>query len=438
MKSKTIINLFGLLMLFSCVNDEDIVITLGDNFINSETTVALVDTLSVELSTFKLDSVATSGSGYVLVGRYNDSYLGDISSTGYFQIDYPSGSNVDDDEIFDSICIELPYSGISYGDTLAYQTISIHRVLEDIEPEDETDTYLYNTTTFPYDDEALAVKTFRAKPNKYDELEIRLPDELGLDFLGVLKDDNDGIEGSSDFIEFFKGLAVTGDKGNNALFSFTADTSLKVVLYTHLVGERKTEKSYIFPFNTSLDQFNNISNDVSGLPIETILTQREEIGSGELGNRAYLQAGLGYVTRVDFASLGKILEVEQKNYLYKAVLVLRPLTDNADNVSLPENLILYTTDKHNNLVSEITDDDGYSVYAHYYFDEYYNESTYYSFDVTDFLYDELSDNYIDPDNGLLIMLGSTEFTGSLSRVVFDARSGTSFRPYLNLYYVFYH
>ena len=150
-------------------------------------------------------------------------------------------------------------------------------------------------------------------------------------------------------------------------------------------------------------------NDVSGLPIEKVATQREEISSNELEKMAYLQAGMGYITRVDFPSLGKILEVEHKNYLYKAVLVLRPVINKDDEVALPENLILYTTDKRNNVVSELSDDDGNTVYGNYYYDEYYNENTYYSFDVTDFLYDELADSYVDPDNGLLIIFGTTEF-----------------------------
>ncbi|WP_346859715.1 DUF4270 family protein [uncultured Draconibacterium sp.] len=437
MKSKTIIYLLGLLMLLSCESEEDLLISLGDNFINSETTVALVDTLSVELSTFKLDSVATSGTGYMLVGKYSDLYLGEVRATGYLQIDYPTTVDVDDDEIFDSICIELPYSGMAYGDTLAYQTISLHRVLADIEPADEDESNLYNTTSFPYDEEALAVKTFRAKPNKYENLEIRLADELGTEFLDLLKDENDGIDGSSDFIEYFKGLAFKGSENNTALLSFTADTTLKIVLYTHLIGEEKTDHTFTFPLSSSCEQFNSISNDVSGLPVENVITQREEISSDYLSKMAYLQAGMGYIPRVDFPSLGKILEVDHKNYLYKAVLVMRPVINKEDDVALPENLILYTTDKHNNVVSELSDDDGNTVYGNYYYDEYYNENTYYSFDVTDFLYDELADNYVDPDNGLLIMFGTTEFKGSLSRIVFDGREGTSYRPYLNLYYVFY-
>jgi len=150
-----------------------------------------------------------------------------------------------------------------------------------------------------------------------------------------------------------------------------------------------------------------------------------------------LQAGVGLVTRVDFAGISKILEEERNNILYKAELILKPVPGTYDEVSLPQNLLLYNTDKYNNLVSEIVDDNGYSVVADFYYDEFYDETNYYRFDVTQFIYNELSDGFVDPDNGLLIMMPSNEFQGSVNRIVFDVRNNSKYRPILNLYYVLY-
>ena len=69
--------------------------------------------------------------------------------------------------------------------------------------------------------------------------------------------------------------------------------------------------------------------------------------------------------------------------------------------------------------------------------EFYNENTNYRFDITSFIYDELSDGFVEDGIGILIMLPETQFKGSLDRVVFDGRSSDSYRPLLNLYYVFY-
>lgn len=434
MKNKTILYLLGFLFLLSCA-DEDLVVTMGDNFIDPQTTVSLIDSISVQMSTFKIDSIATSGSGYLMVGAYSDSEFGIVSSSAYFQLEMPTAI-IADEEVFDSLVIKLPYSGISYGDTLKLQTISVHRVLDDIEPKDE-ETYLYNTSNFLYDESPVGTISVKPRPNFHDELEIRLSNELGLEMLELLRDEEDEISTNIDFLDFFKGLVLVPGAENNVLLSFFADTALNVELHTHIIAEEKMENIYEFALSSELTYFNNISSNVSGLSLAGLTSQREELKSTQLNNCAYLQAGLGLVTRVDFNGISKILEEERMNILYKAELILKPVPGTYDEVSLPQNLLLYTTDKYNNLVSEIVDDNGYSVVADFYYDEYYDETNFYRFDVTDFIYNELSDGFVDPDNGLLIMMPSNEFQGSVNRIVFDGRNNSKYRPILNLYYVLY-
>lgn len=435
MQNKIIILIIGLFVLMSC--QEDLSISMGENLIDSETTIALVDTISVHLSTFKLDSIATSGTGYSLVGKYSDEYFGEVSSTAYLQIDIPSAYDIDDDEIYDSIVVSLPYNGMSYGDTLSPQTIRLFRVLEDIEPEDD-DSYIYNVSSFSYDSEPFGEKTFIGRPNFHDELEIKLSDEFGKELFDVLQNEDDAdIDNTEDFIDYFKGMALVGDEGNTTMFSFTADTSLKVTLYTHVVGETKTDLTYAFRYSSSLEQFNNISSDASGLPVGDLTTQREEIVSQKLGNMAFLQAGIGIATRVDIQGIAKVLEVEHKNILYKAELLLRPVPNSDKTVDFSSGLMLYNTGKYNELESEVTDESGSTVYADFHYDQYYNEDTYYVFDVTDYVYDELTDGYVDPDNGLVIVYSNAQLMSTVDRLVFDARSASQYRPILKLYYVFY-
>lgn len=434
MKNKALIYLLGLLFLLSC-EEEGLNISVGDNFISSQTSISLIDSISVQMSTFKIDSIATSGTGYLMAGKFNDPDLGLISSKAFFQLNMPDAI-IDDDEIFDSIVIRLPYSGISYGDTLQAQILNVHRVLEDIEPNDE-ETNFYNTSTFCYNENPIGSKTITPRPNFYDNLEIRLSDELGLELLELLRDEEDEIDETSDFLDLFKGVVLVPGTESNVLLSFIADTALNIVLHTHLVEEERIENTYSFPLSSTLSSFNNITREVTGTRLAELTTQREELKSIALDNKAYLQAGIGLVTRVDFPGISKILEEERNNILYKAELILKPVPGSYEKVALPENLVLYYTDKYNNLLSEIVDDDGYSLPADFYYDEFYDETNYYSFDVTNFIYNELSDGYVDPDNGLLIMMDEVEFKGTIDRIVFDARSSSKYRPVLKLYYVFY-
>jgi hypothetical protein len=436
MRKKTILYILIVFGFMACQNDE--LITIGDDFIDGQTNVSLVDSISLKMSTFKIDSLETSLSPYLTVGSYTDEYFGDITSEAYFQLEMPMAL-IADDEIYDSIVIKLPYTGLSYGDTLLPQTINVHRVIEDIEPGDEYDDlpYLYNTSRFDYDPEILGSATIVHKPNFRDSLIIRLNDELGKEFLELLRDEDDEIDISSDFLDIFHGVALVPGNENNSILSFKADSAMKIILYTHIVEEEKHEKSYSFVKSDALNHCNNLVSDVSGTELSKLGSQKEEVYSYEMDEMTFLQGGTGIVTRIDFPGIGKILEVEYKNILYKAELVLKPVPGSFKSKELPASLILFQTDKYNNLLSQYTDDLGNPITSTLHYDEYYDENNYYTFDITTFIYNELSDGYVDPDNGLLVMLPNSEFYGTLDRLVFDTRSATRYRPILNLYYVFY-
>lgn len=431
---KTIVFLLLIAFVWACT-EEDLIVSVGENFIKSQTTVALIDTISVQLSTFKIDSISTSGTGYALVGAYSDSEFGTIASTAYLQMGMPD-EEPDEDEIFDSLLISLPYSGLCYGDTLQYQTIEVYRVIQDIETA-EGESYLYNSSQFAFESSPIGSVRVKPRPNFYDQLEFRLSDELGRELMALLYDEEDEINSNEDFMDNFKGLALCAGNENNMLLSFVADSSLKLTLHTHRVDEEKIEKTYSFAhFSTGL-QFNKISGEYSGMALGKLGTQRSNISSAELDDKAYLQGGVGVVTRVDFNGISKILEEERANILYKAELILKPYPGSYKNIAPPQYLTLYSTDKYNNLVAEVTDDDGELIYASFSYDEFYDEDNYYLFDVTDYVYNELSDGYVDPDNGLLIMMEGNDFQGTANRVVFDARKSSKYRPELKLYYVFY-
>ncbi|MFV0593395.1 MAG: DUF4270 family protein [Draconibacterium sp.] len=430
--------LFPILLLtglLSCSGDDDVLNSAVDDYIKSQTRFALLDTFSVELETVFIDSIQTSNTGILLAGRYVDPELGTVTSNAYFELGLPTSAIVDEDEVFDSVLMVLPYSDLYYGDTLQMQTLYVKELLEAID--DNDDGVLYNTSSFQYSDTPVGEIGLFPRPNKDDKIEIRLSDEMGLDLFTRMKNKDDELTSSTRFREFLHGLVIEGSAQNTAVLSFPADTSVCLILYSHLSGLERTEQEYRFALNTSYDYFNHIENDRSGTPVENIKTQREALPSAQTGNKAFIQAGSGLMTRVNFPSLDRLLEFDTNNMLYKAELILRPVPGSEKAVDLPENLMLYYTDKYNNLVSEYTNSDSEVIYSDLSFDEFYNENNYYTIDLTQFLYTELSDGYINNDIGLILTVPLSEFAGSLNRLVIDARSRESYRPVLNLYYVFY-
>jgi len=425
-----------ILFLFSCTSDDDFVESKVDQYVKSQTQFVLIDTMSIDLSTLIIDSIETSSTENMLVGRYSDPELGNVVSSSYFQIGVPASTALDENEIYDSLTLVLNYGDLAYGDTLQPQTLKVYRLLE--EPEYDEQGSLYNTTSYQYDDTPLGEITYIPRPFRDDSVLIRIDDNLGLEFFQKMQDGEDDVATDDDFMEYFNGLVIVPDDQNSAVLSFLADTaSIHFALHTHLPGLTRTEKKYNFPLSTTGVYFNHIECDRSGTPIESLSTQRIALPSSQTDDKAYLQAGAGIVMRVDFPSIQRLLELESASIMYKAELVLRVYPNSDDEISPPEQLIMYYTDKYNNLISEMTDSDSETIYSSYYSDDIYNAYDYYSIDLTQFLSNELSDGYVDEDAGFIISLPESEFKGSLNRLIIDARSGSEYRPVLNIYYAFF-
>ncbi len=68
------------------------------------------------------------------------------------------------------------------------------------------------------------------------------------------------------------------------------------------------------------------------------------------------------------------------------------------------------------------------------FDELYDETTSYTFDITNFINDELADARFDYEHGLLIALSQDELRSSLDRLVIEGKNPP---VKLRIYYLTY-
>ena len=99
-----------------------------DQYVKSQTQFVLIDTMSIDLSTLIIDSIETSSTENMLVGRYSDPELGNVVSSSYFQIGVPASTALDENEIYDSLTLVLNYGDLAYGDTLQPQTLKVYRL----------------------------------------------------------------------------------------------------------------------------------------------------------------------------------------------------------------------------------------------------------------------------------------------------------------------
>jgi hypothetical protein len=173
-------------------------------------------------------------------------------------------------------------------------------------------------------------------------------------------------------------------------------------------------------------QFNQMEHDFSTTVLSGLEKQRQEISSSQTESQSFVLGGIGVVTRLDFPTLDELLLLERSKVI-RAELLIYPSYDGNYTFDLPETISLYQTDKNNRIVSGVASS---SLTV----DKQYHEGTLLTFDITDYLLDELSDSYIDASSGLILTLPSLSLSSTFDRLILDAEHSET---KLKIYYLSY-
>jgi hypothetical protein len=406
--------------------------TIGKDFVESQTCIKIVDTFKVNLSTVLLDSLSTSGTGVVLVGAYKDKEFGTIRCSSYFEPGFPTFKKIEDGAIFDSAAFILKYSGYYYGDTTSLMSISIHQLTERLILDNIG--YLFNNSTFEFSPEALGTKLLYPEPNSSDSTVSVPVNEFGEELFRLIENNNINISTSELFLEFLKGFAITSDAGdNNAIIGFLAEAGkLYLKIYYHVEKETNEDYEISIPFGDSDKQYNGIQYDCTKTELYNIKLNHE-ISSAETGNKAFLQGLTGLFPKIQFPSLQDIFLANRWKIL-NAELIIEPVKTSYDYFSLPEELSLYDVDKYNRINGVLSDNKGNALVPSFTLDELYKEDTRYTFNITSYILNELSDAYFEYDHGLLIGLQETKLKTTLGRMLVEGKDPP---VKLRLYYLTY-
>lgn len=424
--------------LFSC-NDDNF--TIGKEFIRSNVYTELIDTVTLRLSTFRPDSIQTSGKSVALIGAYRHEELGQITATSFMDYSNANLTDVGLYEVYDSIALVMQYSGYYQGDTLQPFTFQVHRLTENIEPidtEGKSDVY-YNNTRFGYTTEPLASFTITTRPNQGDKLLLRLPDELGHELWNIAKDEDD--MDLDTFLVRFKGLAFKVDEANaNSIFAFkVADTtSLALKLYSHVINDKKETVVRHIGIKGSTTQFNHIENDLAELPIlKTLDDETRWIPEQQTNGLTIVQAGTGFMTRIDIPYLSRLKEATYHGRVVKALLVIKPEMSYQSLSDLPATLNIATIDKVNYAGSYLTDSYSSNLTGNLYKDYGYNEDTRYTFDVTSYINSRLNEDVVLSDQGLFLTIPTDDFYTSTKTLFVGGFGNTKFKSKIQIYYYNY-
>jgi hypothetical protein len=437
---KFLILLFLGFLMISCDSDKDQgEFVVGANYLALKNKVIAIDTVTVNVSTIKLDSLVTSNGSRILVGNYDDPLFGKVKADGYFQLSTSSFSIKQNSDlessgyVFDSIAMILKYDDYYYADTTKVQTLSIHRVLAKFKTNAE-DKSFYNSSGLNYSNESLGTISYKPQPINQDSIRIKLNNEFGLELFNKFK--NNEITSYEEFTDYLKGFAVTsGSSASNSIIGFNL---LSVLRLYYSKGKGDTDNSYTMDFAISdaTKQFNAISSDRSGTLIQDLPLSKMNLSSSFTGNKGFIQSGAGIVMRVDFPYIKQLKYLSEKGAIVDAQLIMKPVKNSYSKMfSLPENLTVYVADKLNRIKTQLVNSSNENLSATLYNgNDELDETVGYKLSVGSFLQKEMIKES-DSKSGLIFTL--PDLSKVVNRLVLGDQINKENQMKLQIYYITY-
>ncbi|WP_269221746.1 DUF4270 family protein [Flavobacterium sp. IMCC34518] len=361
--------MFLSILMVSCDSDVDAgKFVVGSDYLSIKNKVISIDTMTVTLSTIRLDSLVTSSESRILVGNYDDPLFGTIKADSYFQVLTSSfnlySQNSDTDAtgyVFDSIAMIMRYDDYYYADTTKVQTLNVHRVLQKFKPNKEDNSF-YNNSVLNYDNSILGSITYKPKPIGKDSINIKLDNNFGLELFNKFK--NNEISDESDLTEYLKGFMITSsNSSSSSVIGFNMSSTLRLY-YSKVKGD--TEESYSKDFipSNAAKQFNVISSNRDDTLIKDLPSSNESLPSVYSGNKGFVQSGTGLVCRINFPNVKQLRYLAEKGAIVDAKLLLKPVKYSYSELfPLPQTLGVYLVDNMNRIKSKLTNANNETVTA---------------------------------------------------------------------------
>ncbi len=346
------------------------------------TNLVYTDTIEPRLSTVVFDSFPTNNISSFLIGKYEDPYMGIVSTKPFFQMTILSDTvNMPSTAVYDSLCFIAHPNKYYYGDTSRAQTISVNELADLINY--TYSNYIYNTSNFPVMPTPLGSKTLKIRPLADTLIMIRLSDARGAEFFSKLQQKANEILTDANFQNYFKGISLSvGDNDTTAVYGLDASaTSIAMRVFYHNTTPYFQSKWTDFTLKSGAYNFNQVIADRTGTPLYSSMGGVKEFPSENTNNIAYTQYGTGVLLKLTFPSLKNIITTDKIIKLQKAELVIRPIGSGYDpgGFKLPTNLSLTETNGTNSLLSTL------AANINPVTDEIYGTDTYYTVDVSSYI-----------------------------------------------------
>lgn len=413
-------------------------IGIGLPSVDANTGAYLVDTLTIRASTILRDSVVTSTSSSLLVGRYQDPQLGPIKTTSYTTLSLGGAFQPAQTLVADSAVLVLPTDTYRYGDTTKTQTLVDVRELSSFLP----------TTSFGFASPKLTPTAGLFNPTAPSLNPPPVPRRArkGLGTLRLRLNNtyrdrlmNDGKGGrlttQEQMDRYYPGLALLpGATDAAALVRFNVaggGADAGVVLYYHDPTDVATVISHTFGINNARHFYQVEAPQLnSALNTSNPLMSLQQFEAARTGQQTYIQGLLGLQTKIEIPYLFDLRNFGQNLVITNAAMTaeipvttltttqaLAPpvtLTVSSTNQRNQQGLTLFASSQYS---ATVTNRDGITQAG-------------YTWSVLNYCQDVLANRI--PNDGMLL---NTSTPASPERVILGGPKRTTNRLQLRLYLI---
>ncbi|RYF12118.1 MAG: DUF4270 family protein [Deltaproteobacteria bacterium] len=325
--------------------------------VNANTGAYLVDTLTVKTSTVLRDSVVTSGSSYLLVGRATDPLFGKLTAKSFFRV---GGSFTPvPDYVADSAALLLSADTYRYGDTTQVQTLfNVYRMDTPLPLNQPLFSSSKLTPLAGYYNPANPDKLLnagsprraRVRPTAFT-LRIPLKYSFAQELMTAGKA---GLLNTSDQLQaYLAGIALSSaDNDDAALVRLSATgTDRGLLLYYHSPSDPSTPLSTVFSIETGgAHCFQVSATDRNGTPTQPLagLPSLGGVDASATGFNTYIEGALGYQTRLEIPYLNDLKRLGQNIIITSAQITAEvPTNTLSQYIPTPPSLVIRTSNVRN-------------------------------------------------------------------------------------------
>lgn len=397
--------------------------------------VAQVDTFTVKGTITRPDSVQTSGLEYFKFGRLNDPGFGVTSCFPVTGIGLPLDDlTLEGNYYYDSLVLTVKSGRSWQGDTTQPFTIVVKRLSADLDTESGA---LYSHHRFGTYEQALGSAGFLYRPSLDDSLfDIRLDDTFGKTLFDMFRANDPIIREEAVFRDWFKGLELSMQTSGAGMMMEVPQSSgdgIQFRLHYHIDNGRDQENAYLDFSLTGASAYTYMETNRTGTQLSS-LDSKTELTIDSESPLLYSQSLTDVRTEFSFPGIKELLKKATYFSLVESRLIVRPQALTSSFFPYPAQLYAYVKDISGTETGPLTDAASQTLDGDFYYDAAYPHNSYYSFDVTSFVQNELTSTDL---TTLKLVLRNGDNSSTLTRLVAGLPGNKQYTTQLIVTYLLY-